>query len=188
MFVIFCPFGLALRPHLTPENVTSIGGCASIVPGLTTTLRNSSKHLWNHKTTHRFSCDSNVQCLFFFFSSEDILNWIGYQVDETNTFSICVSRTDLYNRGMQQWQRQKKTSPKCRLKVTFFAEAGIDTGALTKEFLTGTGVCPYLLNQTHICQQGASGGAMGSNADWMKKWTLKRPFEFHVLVVFQKCW
>ncbi|XP_031166241.1 uncharacterized protein LOC116057789 [Sander lucioperca] len=37
---------------------------------------------------------------------------------------------------MQQWQRQKKTSPKCRLKVTFFAEAGIDTGALTKEFLT----------------------------------------------------
>ncbi|XP_042609898.1 uncharacterized protein LOC109078860 [Cyprinus carpio] len=38
---------------------------------------------------------------------------------------------------MQQWQRQKKTSPKCRLKVTFFAEAGIDTGALTKEFLTG---------------------------------------------------
>ncbi|XP_052461743.1 G2/M phase-specific E3 ubiquitin-protein ligase-like [Carassius gibelio] len=37
---------------------------------------------------------------------------------------------------MQQWQRQKKTSPKCRLKVTFFAEAGIDNGALTKEFLT----------------------------------------------------
>ncbi|XP_026095494.1 uncharacterized protein LOC113067310 isoform X4 [Carassius auratus] len=71
-----------------------------------------------------------------FQSSEDILNWIGSQVDETNTFSICVSRTDLYNRGMQQWQRQKKTSPKCRLKVTFFAEAGIDTGALTKEFLT----------------------------------------------------
>ncbi|XP_026083507.1 uncharacterized protein LOC113059315 isoform X1 [Carassius auratus] len=71
-----------------------------------------------------------------FQSSEDILNWIGSQVDETNTFSICVSRTDLYNRGMQQWQRQKKTSPKCRLKVTFFAEAGIDNGALTKEFLT----------------------------------------------------
>ncbi|KAG9273586.1 hypothetical protein AMEX_G12757 [Astyanax mexicanus] len=37
---------------------------------------------------------------------------------------------------MQQWQRQKKTSPKCRLKVTFFGEAGIDTGALNKEFLT----------------------------------------------------
>uniref|UniRef100_A0A1A7YVL2 HECT domain-containing protein n=1 Tax=Iconisemion striatum TaxID=60296 RepID=A0A1A7YVL2_9TELE len=37
---------------------------------------------------------------------------------------------------MQQWQRQKKTSPKCRLKVTFFGEAGIDTGALSREFLT----------------------------------------------------
>ncbi|XP_076829285.1 uncharacterized protein LOC143475336 isoform X4 [Brachyhypopomus gauderio] len=35
-----------------------------------------------------------------------------------------------------QWQRQKKTSPKCRLRVTFFGEAGIDTGALSKEFLT----------------------------------------------------
>ncbi|MEQ2245717.1 hypothetical protein ILYODFUR_030817 [Ilyodon furcidens] len=37
---------------------------------------------------------------------------------------------------MQQWQRQKKTSPKSRLKVTFFGEAGIDTGALSREFLT----------------------------------------------------
>ncbi|XP_030591233.1 uncharacterized protein LOC115784225 isoform X2 [Archocentrus centrarchus] len=40
------------------------------------------------------------------------------------------------SRGMQQWQRQKKTSPKSRLKVTFFGEAGIDTGALSREFLT----------------------------------------------------
>ncbi|KAI2645966.1 G2/M phase-specific E3 ubiquitin-protein ligase [Labeo rohita] len=31
---------------------------------------------------------------------------------------------------MQQWQRQKKSSPKGRLKVTFFGEAGVDCGAL----------------------------------------------------------
>lgn len=93
-------------------------------------------------------------CIFSFSSAEDILKWIACQVDETNTFSICVPQTDLYNRGMQQWQRRKKTSTKCRLKVTFFAEAGIDTGALTKEFLTGTGVCPYLFNQTHLSTGG----------------------------------
>ncbi|XP_076836651.1 uncharacterized protein LOC143482236 isoform X2 [Brachyhypopomus gauderio] len=77
--------------------------------------------------------DHPIDC---FQSSDDILNWISGQVEETNTFSICVSRTDLFTRGMQQWQRQKKTSPKCRLRVTFFGEAGIDTGALSKEFLT----------------------------------------------------
>ncbi|ROI15248.1 hypothetical protein DPX16_1401 [Anabarilius grahami] len=71
-----------------------------------------------------------------FQSSVDILNSISCKVDETNTFSICVSRTDIFIRGMQQWQHQKKSSPKSRLKVTFFGEAGIDTGALRKEFLT----------------------------------------------------
>ncbi|XP_063757666.1 uncharacterized protein LOC134876585 [Eleginops maclovinus] len=78
----------------------------------------------------------SVSQISTFQSSEEILDWIACQVNETNTFSICVSRTDLFSRGMQQWQRQKKTSPKCRLKVTFFGEAGIDTGALSKEFLT----------------------------------------------------
>lgn len=69
-------------------------------------------------------------------SSGEILNWISSKVDQTNTFSICISRNDIYNRGMQQWQRQKKSSPKGRLMVTFFGEAGVDSGALSKEFLT----------------------------------------------------
>uniref|UniRef100_A0A672K884 HECT domain-containing protein n=1 Tax=Sinocyclocheilus grahami TaxID=75366 RepID=A0A672K884_SINGR len=68
--------------------------------------------------------------------SGEILNWISSNVDQNNTFSICVSRNDIFNRGMQQWQRQKKSSPKGRLKVTFFGEAGVDSGALSKEFLT----------------------------------------------------
>ncbi|XP_051794334.1 uncharacterized protein LOC110972585 isoform X2 [Acanthochromis polyacanthus] len=71
-----------------------------------------------------------------FQSTEEILDWIASKVNEEDRFSICVSRTDLFSRGMQQWQRQKKTSPKCRLKVTFFGEAGVDTGALSREFLT----------------------------------------------------
>ncbi|XP_058240290.1 uncharacterized protein LOC131349006 isoform X1 [Hemibagrus wyckioides] len=45
-------------------------------------------------------------------------------------------QSDIFSRGMQQWQRQKKSSPKFRLKGSFFGESGIDTGALSKEFLT----------------------------------------------------
>ncbi|XP_056599036.1 uncharacterized protein LOC130417481 [Triplophysa dalaica] len=80
--------------------------------------------------------DDNVSDPINTQSSGEILNWIASKVDQTNTFSICISRNDIYNRGMQQWQRQKKSTPKDRLKVTFFGEAGVDSGALSKEFLT----------------------------------------------------
>ncbi|KAK2852177.1 hypothetical protein Q7C36_007378 [Tachysurus vachellii] len=53
-----------------------------------------------------------------------ILNWISRKVDQNNTFPICISRNDILSRGMQQ------------LMVTFFGEAGVDSGALIKEFLT----------------------------------------------------
>ncbi|XP_041822842.1 uncharacterized protein LOC121628016 [Melanotaenia boesemani] len=52
------------------------------------------------------------------------------------TFDITVSRQNLFERGLVQWQRQKKTSPTNPLKGIFLGEAGIDTGALRKEFLT----------------------------------------------------
>ncbi|GAA6066621.1 uncharacterized protein LOC118471169, partial [Tachysurus ichikawai] len=71
-----------------------------------------------------------------FQSSGEILNWISKKVDQNNTFPICISRNDIFSRGMQQWQRQKKSSPKGRLMVTFFGEAEVDSGALSKEFLT----------------------------------------------------
>ncbi|CAL8242069.1 unnamed protein product [Merluccius merluccius] len=90
----------------------------------------------SHNDSRESSGSVPVSQISTFQSSEEILDWIACQVNETNTFPICVSRTDLFSRGMQQWQRQKKTSPKCRLKVTFFGEAGVDTGALSKEFLT----------------------------------------------------
>ncbi|RXN11437.1 G2 M phase-specific E3 ubiquitin- ligase-like isoform X1 [Labeo rohita] len=40
------------------------------------------------------------------------------------------------SRGLTQWKRQKKSSPKNPLRVTFIGEPGIDSGALMKEFLT----------------------------------------------------
>ncbi|XP_058631532.1 uncharacterized protein LOC131540548 [Onychostoma macrolepis] len=43
---------------------------------------------------------------------------------------------DMFNRGLTQRKRQKKSSPKNPLRVTFIGEPGIDSGALMKEFLT----------------------------------------------------
>ncbi|XP_048119341.1 uncharacterized protein LOC125307418 [Alosa alosa] len=84
---------------------------------------------------HDGNCNMSSEAMHSFQSSEDVLDWISYQVDEGSTFPLCV-RSDLFNRGMQQWQRQKKSSPKGRLKVTFLGESGIDTGALSKDVLT----------------------------------------------------
>ncbi|XP_065132824.1 uncharacterized protein [Paramisgurnus dabryanus] len=69
-------------------------------------------------------------------SEDDVLRWLASQVDTSKEFSICVSRVNLLERGMSLWKRQKLSSPIHTLKVTFMGEAGVDTGALRKEFLT----------------------------------------------------
>lgn len=71
-----------------------------------------------------------------FFSVDDVLDAICQRVDVEKQF-ILISRTNILERDLLQWQRQKKNSPTAMLKVSFFGEAGIDTGALRKEFLTG---------------------------------------------------
>lgn len=70
-------------------------------------------------------------------SLEDLLELLASRVNEENQFHICVSRDNLLERGLKQWQRQKKGNPNNQLKVTFIGEAGVDSGALRKEFLTG---------------------------------------------------
>ncbi|XP_035770538.1 uncharacterized protein LOC102791195 [Neolamprologus brichardi] len=50
--------------------------------------------------------------------------------------SECCERSNMVERGLAQWKRQKKALPTNQLRVTFIGEAGIDTGALRKEFLT----------------------------------------------------
>ncbi|XP_073679691.1 G2/M phase-specific E3 ubiquitin-protein ligase-like [Garra rufa] len=69
-------------------------------------------------------------------SLDDILQNLAEQVDNSQTFSVCVTRSNFFHRALQQWKRQKKSTPKCSLKVCFVGEAGIDTGAIKKEFLT----------------------------------------------------
>ncbi|KAL1277167.1 hypothetical protein QQF64_023840 [Cirrhinus molitorella] len=70
-------------------------------------------------------------------SLEDLLELIASRVNGDKKFHICVSRDNLLERGFKQWQRQKKGNPVNQLKVTFIGEAGVDSGALRKEFLTG---------------------------------------------------
>ncbi|XP_048010782.1 uncharacterized protein LOC125244677 isoform X1 [Megalobrama amblycephala] len=71
-------------------------------------------------------------------SLEDVLKTISAAViTEGHRFDITVSRQNMLERGLVQWQRQKKSSPINKLKVAFIGEAGVDTGALSKEFLTG---------------------------------------------------
>ncbi|XP_067289317.1 uncharacterized protein [Pseudorasbora parva] len=72
-------------------------------------------------------------------SLEDVLKSISAAViteGEGRRFEITISRQNMLERGLVQWQRQKKSSPINKLKVTFIGEAGVDTGALSKEFLT----------------------------------------------------
>ncbi|KAI9513596.1 hypothetical protein NQZ68_042024 [Dissostichus eleginoides] len=72
-----------------------------------------------------------------FESVDDVLDTISGRVDVGKRFNIQISRTNILERGLLQWQRQKGSSPTATLNVTFFGEAGVDTGALRKEFLTG---------------------------------------------------
>ncbi|CAL8378806.1 unnamed protein product [Boreogadus saida] len=66
----------------------------------------------------------------------DLMKTLNERVDTSTTFSICVTREDIVERGLKQWQRQKRSSPQNTLRVTFLGEPGIDNGALKKEFLT----------------------------------------------------
>ncbi|XP_056585881.1 uncharacterized protein LOC130407181 [Triplophysa dalaica] len=67
---------------------------------------------------------------------EDILELLAGRVNAENQFRICVSLDNLLERGLKQWQRQKKGNPANQLKITFIGEAEVDSGALRKEFLT----------------------------------------------------
>ncbi|XP_073719583.1 uncharacterized protein [Misgurnus anguillicaudatus] len=81
-----------------------------------------------HDTTGNLS--SQILCL------EDLLQLLASRVHADKQFHICISRDNLLERGLKQWQRQKKGNPVNQLKVTFIGEAGVDSGALRKEFLT----------------------------------------------------
>uniref|UniRef100_A0AAZ1XDB4 HECT domain-containing protein n=1 Tax=Oreochromis aureus TaxID=47969 RepID=A0AAZ1XDB4_OREAU len=62
-------------------------------------------------------------------SVDDVLDAICQRVDVEKQFSILISRTNILERPSAV-ATPKKNSPTAMLKVSFFGEAGIDTGAL----------------------------------------------------------
>ena len=69
-------------------------------------------------------------------SEEDVLRYIKANVDTTRNFDLLVTRDSMAERGLKLWNRRKNNGgPENQLKVSFLGEKGIDTGALSKEFL-----------------------------------------------------
>lgn len=99
--------------------------------------------IWNFPNSYFFS--------FPILSIADVIKILTERMDETSIFSICVTRDQMLERGLKQWQRQKKSSPKNPLRVSFIGEAGIDNGALRKEFLTGMAFFVCYLPRAELC-------------------------------------
>ncbi|KAJ4930254.1 hypothetical protein JOQ06_019260 [Pogonophryne albipinna] len=75
----------------------------------------------------------NVSSLIFL---AEAIETLSGRVDTTTLFNVSVTREDIFERGLGQWRRQKRSSPKNPIRVSFIGESGIDHGALRKEFLT----------------------------------------------------
>jgi len=68
--------------------------------------------------------------------SESVLRSIGTKVDQSGQFFVTVRRGASFERTMSLWQRQsKRFSPEKVLRVQYCGERGIDTGAMSQEFL-----------------------------------------------------
>ncbi|KAF3833269.1 hypothetical protein F7725_026934 [Dissostichus mawsoni] len=62
--------------------------------------------------------------------------YLNTKLTSQQSFKLCDDREGLPDRGILQWKRKKAASPASALKVVYIGEAGIDTGAIRKEFLT----------------------------------------------------
>ncbi|KAJ4945033.1 hypothetical protein JOQ06_013572 [Pogonophryne albipinna] len=69
------------------------------------------------------------------YSSKDTLQSTQI-IDLEEHASEELTGEDIFERGLGQWRRQKRSSPKNPIRVSFIGESGIDHGALRKEFLT----------------------------------------------------
>ena len=65
-----------------------------------------------------------------------VVKELSNRVDDTGQFFIVVRRASNFTRRLNLWQREsKRTSPGKCLRVHFTGEDGIDSGAMSKEFL-----------------------------------------------------
>lgn len=86
----------------------------------------------------RFPESHCITGIYFCLSLDNILQAISAAVNREEEFPPTVSVSHVVEQGLAQWKWQKKALPISQLKIKFIGEAGLDTGALQKEFLTGT--------------------------------------------------
>ena len=69
----------------------------------------------------------------------DFIRVMARKVDDSGQFYLVIRRNATLSRKLSMWQRQAtRNSPEKTLRVCFTGELGIDSGALSKEFLTQT--------------------------------------------------
>ena len=92
-----------------------------------------------------------------------VVKELSKRVDDTGKFFIVLRRASNFTRRLNLWQREsKRTSPEKCLRVHFTSEDGIDSGAMSKEFLAqaildmGNIIFPGStpVNSTHNVQNG----------------------------------
>ena len=70
---------------------------------------------------------------------QDVILALSSKVEKDEQFFITTRRKAPLSRILSLWRRQaKKKSPTCRIMVQYSGEAGIDSGAIAKEFLEDT--------------------------------------------------
>ncbi|XP_041862483.1 uncharacterized protein LOC121653198 [Melanotaenia boesemani] len=139
---VACPLCAKLFPEYSVEVHASTCG-ESTGREMDTTELNDDRHAVEELGGEDNQCNSLAK----------VIHTLQGRVDTTAIFNICVTREDLFTRGMGQWKRQKKSSPQNPLRVSFIGEPGVDNGALRKEFLTEmmTGI------EAHLFQGGSAG-------------------------------
>lgn len=88
-------------------------------------MKTANKVIVSYVTVH-------AKIIFLYSSVDDVIQAVTLAVKTDKIFGLTVSRHNMVERGLVQ------SSPVNLLKITFLGEAGVDTGALRKEFLTST--------------------------------------------------
>ena len=69
----------------------------------------------------------------------DFIRVMAMKLDDSDQFFLVIRRNAKLSRKLSMWQREAtKNSPEKTLRICFTGEAGIDSGALSREFLTQT--------------------------------------------------
>ena len=159
------------------ENIESVDTQATSQKGHTTCTSKDEEiarrlqQEWNEESEYISSSSSEQKVLdsavhesgIVIKDKQDVIHALSSKVDGNEQFFITTRRKAPLSRVLSLWRRQaKKKPPTCRIMVKYSGEAGIDSGAIAKEFLKETidDIAATLfrdgvpVNSTHHVQNG----------------------------------